>query len=145
MPEADETWLSLRPPAEPRWGDCRDWDGRTFAQRRARRQFDNSDRFDVEDILFTMARPAGLAIGAAVQIRAGEPPSVHISTGRKIGEIDHRIRHLLMVRFKNGYCIAGHVIDIDPRGETGSLRIMYLRTPVLQRRRQIEPQTANAV
>lgn len=65
-------------------------------------------------------------IETAVYLRPAEPPSVHLSSGRRIGEIGTQIRHLLLLRLEDGHAMAGFLEKIDPRGETGMLRITCL-------------------
>jgi hypothetical protein len=54
---------------------------------------------------------------------------VHSSSGQPIGQTGTRIKHLMRLRLEKGYSIAGVVDSIDPRGDTGLLKLTYFKRP----------------
>lgn len=130
--EPDVSWPRSSERRPVRWGCTTGWAAPSLSRPPSPIQPGaDPDSFDVEDLLFTLTSSSHAVTGTPVRIKPGAPPSVHIDSGRNIGEINHRARALLMVRFEDGYLVAGHIVDLDSRRETGTLRVCYLRHPAL--------------
>jgi hypothetical protein len=110
--------------ADVRFGDSTGWAGNSFGYRAPQPRDELSpDGFETLCDVPCSFDQRSVKVNTPIRLQAGRPPSVHLQSGRRIGEIGTGIRFLIEIRIEDGCCLTGFVSSIDPLGDTGALAL----------------------
>jgi hypothetical protein len=126
MPDSTMAIEPDQPQAPVAFAPSTGWAGNSLSYRPETRRELNPDGFETFCAPFAFDQRA-VGVGTPIRLREGQPPSIHLQSGRRIGEIGTGIKFLIEIRIEDGCCLTGLVSMIDPRGDTGLLALACVR------------------